>query len=448
MQETRPDVTKHPIDTSKPTKEKQPLLAVRRNKKQSQSVNLTVKQIILLLFTLFTLLVAGLIIGFASGIYYERARYGILDTATFANDGTETTVQSIAPTEKGGSVYQNVDTPFPTWTSTLTPSPEPTLTPTATPLPSFFEGPIEYGRSVNNLPLSAYRLGYGESARVIIGGIHGGYEWNTIELISDTLKYYQEHSEEIPANVTLYIIPNMNPDGYAADTSAEIGRMNGNLVDLNRNWDYQWQVTATHGTRPVKAGIGPFSEPETAATRDFILNHNIELAIFYHSAMGVVFSGAEREKCATFELAEMLSKITGYPHQTEGIHGQITTGDAIDYLSDIGIAAAEVELTTHNSTNEQEWQRNLAGIQSFLNWTIPGTYQDVPGKTLIEGEWKYEIYTIQINDTLWGIAESYDMTINSARYVEFLHANTIDENTTIKVEDTLKIPIGINTNTP
>jgi hypothetical protein len=58
---------------------------------------------------------------------------------------------------------------------------------------------------------------------------------------------------------------------------------------LNRNWDYQWQMTATHGMRVVSAGSYPFSEPETAALRDFILLNDVELVIFYHSAMGVVF---------------------------------------------------------------------------------------------------------------------------------------------------------------
>ena len=141
----------------------------------------------------------------------------------------------------------------------------------------------------------------------------------------------------IPPNVTLYIIPCANPDGAEAGTDAVYGRMNGNGVDLNRNWDYQWQMTATHGTRPVSAGAYAFSEPETVALRDFIFERNITAAIFYHSAMGKIFSGADREGSATFELAKMMSEVTGYPHALEGVPGQITTGDAIDYLSTKGV---------------------------------------------------------------------------------------------------------------
>ena len=118
---------------------------------------------------------------------------------------------------------------------------------------------------------------------MIAAGVHGGYEWNTVVLVSETLKHLQANPNLIPQNVTLYVIPCANPDGYAAGTDRDVARMNGNGVDLNRNWDYQWQVTATHGTRPVNAGTGPFSEPETAALRDLILGNGVEAAIFYHS---------------------------------------------------------------------------------------------------------------------------------------------------------------------
>jgi hypothetical protein len=234
------------------------------------------------------------------------------------------------------------------------------------------------------------------------------------------LKYFREHPSEIPDNVTLYIIPNMNPDGYAAGTDPVVARMNGRGVDLNRNWNYQWQMTATHGTRPVKAGDYAFSEPETAFTRDFILEHNIELAIFYHSAMGVVFSGAERDKAPTYELTEMLSDVTGYRHQTQGVPGQITTGDAIDYLSDIGIPATEIELTTHDLIGPAEWQRNLDGIKAFLNWQIPNRTVIPPTLDAEQVENGTFTYTVKLNDTLSGIALEFGVDVPTLQYINGL----------------------------
>jgi predicted deacylase len=250
-----------------------------------------------------------------------------------------------------------------------TPTVSPTVAPSSpTPRPqSFFKGPFTYGTSFGGRPLLAYRFGVGPSVRIIIGGIHGGYEWNTVTLVSETLEYLQENPARVPEGITLYVVPCANPDGYAAGTDREHGRVNGNNVDLNRNWDYQWQPTATHGTRPVSGGAFPFSEPETAALRDLILEQDVEAAIFYHSALTRVFYGAEWDRSATYELAVMVSEATGYP-VAAGVPGQYTTGDAIDWMSAQGLAGIEVELVNHHGI---EWERNLRGLLAFLSWTVP-----------------------------------------------------------------------------
>ena len=142
-----------------------------------------------------------------------------------------------------------------------------------------FQEPIVYGRSFAGRPLLAYRLGQGPVARALIGGLHGGYEWNTTALMSQTLEYLTASPDSVPEELTLYIIPLANPDGAAAGTDRVAGRMNANGVDLNRNWDYRWQPTATHGIHPVDAGAFPFSEPETAALRDFVFERDIRAAI-------------------------------------------------------------------------------------------------------------------------------------------------------------------------
>jgi len=247
-------------------------------------------------------------------------------------------------------------------------APESTLpVPTATPEPSFSESFV-FGESFGGRPLVAHRLGNGPIGRALIGGIHGGYEWNTTTLMSDTLDYLLAAPNLIPEALTLYVVPLANPDGAAAGTDAGNGRMNGNGVDLNRNWDYEWQPEATHGTRPVDAGALPFSEPETIALRDFILDHNIEAVLFYHSAGSVVFSGAGRETSRTVALAKWMAEQTGYRYAPEGVPSQITTGDAIDWLTTQGIDAVEIELSTHE---DLDWENNLRGVLGFLRWNLP-----------------------------------------------------------------------------
>ncbi|HZY42072.1 MAG TPA: M14 family metallopeptidase [Anaerolineae bacterium] len=253
-----------------------------------------------------------------------------------------------------------VITPAPT----ISASPDPNTENTSVVM-SAHEGPLTYGRSFDGRPLVAYRLGTGPIARVVIGGLHGGYEWNTTPLMSRTLEHLTSTPDLLPDDLTLYVIPLANPDGAAAGTDRVYGRMNGNGVDLNRNWDYQWQMTATHGTRPVYAGAAPFSEPETRALRDFIADRKISAAIFYHSAGAVIYSGAGITTSQTVTLAQFMAEQTGYRYAPEGVPGQITTGDAIDYLTTVGITAVEIELTTHTAL---DWEVNLKALKAFLEW--------------------------------------------------------------------------------
>jgi hypothetical protein len=347
----------------------------------------------------------------------------------------EPTASPVEPTVVPGPTATEPAPPAATPTSieaTQVPSPP---QPSATPLTAV-EGPFVYGRSHSGNDLLAYRIGRGASSRALIGGIHGGYEWNTTVLVEEILSTLEHDPDLVPSDVTLYVIPCANPDGAAAGTDAIHGRVNGNNVDLNRNWDYEHQPVATHGTRPVSGGERPFSEPETQALRDFIFERDIELAIFYHSAMGKIFSGFERENCATYELAEMMSEVTGYPHSPEGVYGQVTTGDAIDYLSKVGIAAIEIELTNHRDI---DWDQNWRGVIAFLAWEAPTvqrpshsdtTYEDTPsGSTFI-------YHTVQAGQTLSYLSLEYGV-----EEAEIIGANVgIDDPDEIRVGQLILIP--------
>ena len=236
-----------------------------------------------------------------------------------------------------------------------------------TPAP-LIQGPFEIGRSAKNRPIQAYRIGHGPIKRALIGGIHGGFERNTATLLNQMLAHLRRNPKEVPSQLTLYIVPMMNPDGNAAGTDRVRGRMNGNGVDLNRNWDYQWNITATHGNREVFGGTEPFSEPESRAVRDFIEQNKMDAVIFYHSAFDAVFSGARHDNNKTVELALYMAEATGYRYRPEGVIGQLTTGDSIDYLTaKAGITAIEIELLTRQSI---DWNRNLKGLKAFMVWNL------------------------------------------------------------------------------
>jgi len=90
-----------------------------------------------------------------------------------------------------------------------------------------------------NARWKSYKYGIRVGTQMIVAGIHGGYEWNTIALADELIAYLNDHPERIPKDVTLYILHDLNPDGLARGRTSD-GRANANNVDLNHNWPYHW----------------------------------------------------------------------------------------------------------------------------------------------------------------------------------------------------------------
>ncbi|MGV7975459.1 MAG: M14 family metallopeptidase [Anaerolineaceae bacterium] len=258
---------------------------------------------------------------------------------------------------------------LPTNTSTATVAPTDTLTPTATPTPEYFGVEI-IGRSVMDRPLEVYRFGNGEPAYMIIAGIHGGYEWNTVELAYELIDLLIKEPERVPQNRTLYVLPNLNPDGYEKDKGPD-GRANANNVDINRNWDANWQANwygkNCWSYRFITAGTGPESEPETQALKDFLIEMNIEAVISYHSAAGSIFSGGYPYDEESINLANQLSIASSYrfpPNYGDCLY----TGQFIDWTSAQGIPSVDIELRNHVDT---DYLINVNVLKAFLNWENP-----------------------------------------------------------------------------
>lgn len=267
---------------------------------------------------------------------------------------------------------------------TLTPSPEPsptatpTLTPTATAVPETAVVSKLIGFSADGNAIEGWQVGSGPEHVVFVGGIHGGYEWNTILLAYEVLDYLLGNPHLVPPAVTLTIIPVANPDGQARivgrfgrfaawEVSGETGpgRFNGNGVDLNRNWDCDWQPYSEWGPRTVSGGSGPFSEPEVFYLNDFILKRNPRLVVFWHSKFPGIFPGfCDGAPLAdTVFYGQLYATASGYPYVAEGFTDYAITGDASDYLSRIGIPSFAVETEAYN---DPETDRNLAGVLAIL----------------------------------------------------------------------------------
>ncbi len=281
-------------------------------------------------------------------------------TATFPFTPTFTSTFTVT--------FTPTTTKTPTFTETFTPSLTPTVTlsPTATSLP-FASGPIVIGTSVGGRPIEAYRFGTGPEERLTVHGIHGGAEFNTIELADQLIADYTAHPERLPADATLYIVRSLNPDGDARVHGAG-GRTNDHGVDLNRNWDaywkLKWNLDGCWILTPVTGGPYPFSEPETAALRDFILAHHFSGLISYHSAALGIFAAGQPPDPKSVRLAKAIAAVSDYRYPPIDTGCQYT-GDLSDWTALQGIPSIDLELNTHN---DPEFAINVKVMETFLNW--------------------------------------------------------------------------------
>ncbi|MFZ1987549.1 MAG: M14 family metallopeptidase [Minisyncoccia bacterium] len=238
------------------------------------------------------------------------------------------------------------------------------------------------GTSVEKRDITAFHYGEGTTELLFVGGIHGGYEWNTVLVAYQLMDYLAGHPDAIPKNIKVTVIPVLNPDGLnkvvgtadrfaAADVPSPQektvpGRFNANNVDLNRNFDCDWKSTGTWQNKSVSGGTEAFSEPESKAFKSYIEAHKPSAVVVWYSAAGGVFAsnchtGVSSE---TLAITKEYAKASGYPAH-ESFDFYEITGDMVNWLAKQQIPAISVLLTTHESV---EWTKNWAGIEALLKY--------------------------------------------------------------------------------
>lgn len=245
---------------------------------------------------------------------------------------------------------------------------------------SNIEGKSTIGTSVEGREIAAYSYGTGDKEILFVGGIHGGYSWNTALVAYELVEHLEENPDAVPENVRVTVIPVLNPDGLnkIVGTSGPFspsdvptgagktvpGRFNANTVDLNRNFDCDWQREATWQNTKVSGGDEAFSEPESKAIKAYIEAHKPSGVVVWYSAAGGVFaSNCHGTVLAeTRELTNLYAKASGYKAYNDFNFYEIT-GDMVNWLAKNNIPAISVLLTTHTDV---EWDKNWKGIEALL----------------------------------------------------------------------------------
>lgn len=247
-------------------------------------------------------------------------------------------------------------------TAGASPALPPTQTAPPTPLPATFT----FGQSAGGRALIGYRYGTGSHVLMLVGGIHAGFEANTIRLLEDLQEHFAGNPQDVQPEITLIMIPVLNVDGLEYGRTLR-GRFNGGGVDLNRNWGCGWEEQAFFGEDTVNPGAEPFSEPETRALGSLIERTRPAAVIFYHAAANGVFAGnCPPESTLSDDLAMLYGQASGYPFGA-AFSDYTVTGSAPAWVNSIGIPALDVELATADGT---EFTRNLNAILAVQRWII------------------------------------------------------------------------------
>lgn len=109
------------------------------------------------------------------------------------------------------------------------------------------------------------------------------------DIIYQILKRKTEYSNYLNY-LKIWVVPLVNPDGSDLfwNKSMSLGRKNGNQVDLNRNYPFQWHSgypKASSGNREdeMYRGASPASEMETKAMIDLAERERFVFSVSFHS---------------------------------------------------------------------------------------------------------------------------------------------------------------------
>jgi murein peptide amidase A len=135
---------------------------------------------------------------------------------------------------------------------------------------------LQLGRSEEGRRIVAIHVGDPHATRVLVVGCIHGTECAGIAVARAL--------ERARTRADLWIVPNLNPDGYARGT-----RQNGRGVDLNANWSSQWHAGG-HPWDVYYPGPRPFSERETRIARNLILRIRPRVTIWFHQHLNLVWA--------------------------------------------------------------------------------------------------------------------------------------------------------------
>src|SRR5207248_6129696 len=149
------------------------------------------------------------------------------------------------------------------------------------------------GRSVQGRAITAVEVGDpGGTPVLVVGCIHGNEQAG--------IAVARRLERLSPSGIDLWIVPDLNPDGRAANT-----RGNAHGVDLNRNFPYRWR--RMNGV--YESGPRPLSEPEARIAYRLILRIQPTVSVWFHQHLDLVWASGGKAS-----VERRFARISGLPY--------------------------------------------------------------------------------------------------------------------------------------
>lgn len=158
-----------------------------------------------------------------------------------------------------------------------------------------------YGQSVEGRDLFLHGKGDPAGGTLLIGGLHGDERATVLVLES----FLENRLRPGAPNLGVAAIPVANPDGYARNS-----RYNANRVDLNRNCETNWSPSSEEPPGPA-----PWSEPESRALRDLIIEMRPSRIVSLHWALAEIDADGPQSTPLARAMWEALSEEERAPYR-------------------------------------------------------------------------------------------------------------------------------------
>ncbi|MEL6660635.1 MAG: M14 family zinc carboxypeptidase, partial [Bacteroidota bacterium] len=194
--------------------------------------------------------------------------------------------------------------------------------------PNIISSKVNIGTSIQGRTIWAIKISDNPNsdessteAAAYFDALHHAREPASMAVVMNYMYYLLENYGTDPGitylvdNREMFFVPIVNPDGYVYNQSTNPGgggmwrknrRVNSGTscrgVDLNRNYDWQWNNNSGSSGNPCSEtyrGASPFSEPETQAVRDYTTSISPIAAYTLHTFggyyLGPDFSDGQQE---------------------------------------------------------------------------------------------------------------------------------------------------------